>query len=110
MELSQADYISEGFTEIKAVKATALTENIPLDLTAQVLRKETYEGKTYITIMNGEGKYLSNYSGIRILLNEENEVDKTIQVGDYINLKTSTARSSAVPQSTQCGRLLLPAL
>ena len=92
LELSQADYISEGFTEIKAVKATALTENIPLDLTAQVLRKEIYEGKTYITIMNGEGKYLLNYSGIRILLNEENEVDKTIQVGDYINLKTSTAR------------------
>ena len=92
LELSQTDYISEAFTEIKAVKATALTENIPLDLTAQVLRKETYEGKTYITIMNGEGKYLLNYSGIRILLNEENEVDKTIQVGDYINLKTSTAR------------------
>ena len=92
LELSQTDYISEAFTEIKAVKATALTENIPLDLTAQVLRKEIYEGKTYITIMNGEGRYLLNYSGVRVLLNEENEVDKTIQVGDYINLKTSTAR------------------
>ena len=94
LELSMSDYEVGPFTELKALKSSAMTENIPLDLTVHVLRKEVYEGKTYITVMNGSGKYLLNYSGIRILLNTENDVDKNIKVGDHINIKTSTAKLS----------------
>ena len=95
VELSMSDYEVGPFTELKALKSSAMTENIPLDLTVQVLRKEVYDGKTYITVMNGSGRYLLNYSGIRILLNTENDVDKNINVGDNINIKTSTAKLSA---------------
>jgi hypothetical protein len=94
LELSMNDYEVGPFTELKALKSSAMSENIPLDLTVQVLRKEVYDGKTYITVMNGSGKYLLNYSGIRILLNTENDVDKNIKVGDHINIKTSTAKLS----------------
>lgn len=94
LELSMSDYEVGPFTELKALKSSAMTENIPLNLTVQVLRKETYNGKTYITVMNGSGRYLLNYSGIRILLNTENDVDKKVKVGDNINIKTSTAKLS----------------
>lgn len=96
LELSMSDYEVGPFTELKALKSSAMTENIPLNLTVQVLRKETYNGKTYITVMNGSGRYLLNYSGIRILLNTENDVDKKIKVGDYVNIKTSAAKMSVV--------------
>lgn len=96
IELTKADYSAGAYSELKALKSSGMTENIPLDLTVQVLRKETYNGKTYITIMNGSGKYLLNYSGIRVLLNTENDTDKQIKVGDYINLKTSSAQLSVV--------------
>ena len=108
LQLTQNDYISEAFTEIKSLKATALTENIPLDITAQVLHKEIYNGKTYITIMNGSGKYLVNYSAIRMLLNTENDIDKTLKIGDYINLKTSTAKFS--PQVKEGNNYILSLL
>ena len=94
IELTQNDYIAGSFTDLKALKSSGMTENIPLDLTAQVLRKETHNGKTYVTIYTGSGKYLLTYSGIRVLLNTENDVDKQIKVGDYINIKTSTAKLS----------------
>ena len=108
LQLTQSDYISEAFTEIKSLKATALTENIPLDLTAQVLHKENYNGKTYITIMNGSGKYLVNYSAIRVLLNTENDTDKALKIGDYINLKSSTAQFS--PQAKKGNDYILSLL
>ena len=95
LELTMNDYTLGAFTNIKALKSASVTENIPLNLNVQVLRKEVYEGKTYITVMNGSGKTLINYSGIRILLNAENDVDKALKVGDYINLKTTTATLSA---------------
>lgn len=107
LELTKNDYEVGPFTELKALKSSAMTENIPLDLTVQVLRKETYNGKTYITVMNGSGRYLLNYSGIRILLNTENDVDKTIQVGDYINLKSTTAKLSV---SVKDGNEFTPSL
>ncbi len=92
LELGETDYTLGAFTNIKALKSSSVTENIPLNLDVQVLRKEIYNGKNYITVMNGSGRYLLNYSGIRILLNTENDVDKTIKVGDYINLKSTTAK------------------
>ena len=51
LELSMNDYEVGPFTELKALKSSAMSENIPLDLTVQVLRKEVYDGKTYITVM-----------------------------------------------------------
>ena len=94
VELSMSDYEVGSFTELKSLKSSGMTENIPLDLTVQVLRKEVYNGKTYITVMNGSGRYLLNYSGIRILLDSENDVDKGIKVGDNINIKSSSAKLS----------------
>ena len=95
LELTMNDYTLGAFTNIKALKSASITENISLILDVQVLRKEVYEGKTYITVMNGSGKALINYSAIRIQLNTENDVDKALKVGDYINLKTTTATLSA---------------
>ena len=92
IELTTADYTVGAFSEIKALKASKMTENIPLNLTAQVVRKEVYNEKTYITIKCGEGSKLVNYSGIRVLLNEENETDKNLKVGDIINLTSQTAK------------------
>ena len=92
IELTTADYTVGAFSEIKALKASKMTENIPLNLTAQVVRKEVYNEKTYITIKCGEGSKLVNYSGIRVLLNEENETDKNLKVGDIINLTSQTAQ------------------
>ena len=92
IELTTADYTVGAFSEIKALKASKMTENIPLNLTAQVVRKEVYEDKTYITIKAGEGHKLVNYSGIRVLLNTENETDKNLKVGDVITLTSQTAQ------------------
>ncbi len=92
VELTTSDYTVGAFTDIKALKATKMTENIPLNLTAQVVRKEVYEDKTYITIKAGEGHKLVNYSGIRVLLNTENETDKNLKVGDVITLTSQTAQ------------------
>jgi hypothetical protein len=92
LELTIDDYSVQAFTEIKAVKSSGKTENLPLDLTAQVVKKETYNGKTYISIKDGAGRYLVNYSGIRVLLNAENENDKNIKIGDIINLKAKNAK------------------
>ena len=95
VELTTADYTVGAFTEIKALKASKMTENIPLNITAQVVRVETYNNKTYITIKAGQGSKLVNYSGIRVLLNTENPFDKNIKIGDIINLTTETAQLSA---------------
>ena len=95
VELTTADYTVGAFTDLKAIKASNMTENIPLNLTVQVLRKEVYEGKTYITIKGGEGNKLVNYSGIRVLLNTENETDKNLKVGDIITLTSQTAQLAA---------------
>ena len=92
VELTTSDYTVGAFTDIKALKASKMTENIPLNLTAQVVRKEVYEDKTYITIKAGEGHKLVNYSGIRVLLNTENETDKNLKVGDVITLTSQTAQ------------------
>ena len=92
IELTTADYTVGAFSEIKALKASKMTENIPINLTVQVVRKEVYNEKTYITIKCGEGSKLVNYSGIRVLLNEENETDKNLKVGDIINLTSQTAK------------------
>lgn len=107
LDLTMNDYTLGAFTNIKALKSTSVTENIPLNLNVQVLRKEVYEGKTYVTVMNGSGKTLINYSGIRIQLNTENDVDKKIKVGDYINLKATTATLSA---SEEDGAYFTPSL
>lgn len=95
LDLTEADYTLGAFTSIKALKSSVVKENIPLNLDVQVLRKETYNGKNYITVMNGSGKFLINYSGIRIQMNAENDIDKTIKVGDFINLKATSAKLSA---------------
>lgn len=92
IELTTADYTVGAFSEIKALKASKMTENIPINLTVQVVCKEVYNEKTYITIKCGEGSKLVNYSGIRVLLNEENETDKNLKVGDIINLTSQTAK------------------
>ena len=107
LDLTMNDYTLGAFTNIKALKSTSVTENIPLNLNVQVLRKEVYEGKTYVTVMNGSGKTLINYSGIRIQLNTENDVDKVLKAGDYINLKATTATLSA---SEEDGAYFTPSL
>ncbi len=107
LELSMKDYEVGPFSELKALKSSRMTENIPLDLNVQVLRKEIYEGKTYLTVMNGSGKYLLNYSGVRILLNTENETDKNIKSGDNINIKASAASFSV---SSKNGNDFIPSL
>ncbi len=107
LEMSMKDYEVGPFTELKALKSSRMAENIPLNLNVQVLRKETYNGKTYLTVMNGSGRYLLNYSGIRILLNTENATDKTIKVGDNINIKTSAAKFAS---SSKNGNEFTPSL
>ena len=79
------------YKTIKSFKAVDLTEDIPFDLTVQVLKREVYEGKTYLTVFEGEGNKI-NCAGLRILLNTENAEDKKIKVGDIINLKSSTVK------------------
>ena len=95
VELTRADYTVGAFTDLKAVKASKMTQDIPLNITAQVVKIEVYEGKTYLTIKTGEGPRLINYSGIRILLNTENATDKNVKVGDIITLTTQTAKLKA---------------
>lgn len=92
IELTIADYTVGAFTDLKAIKASKMTQNIPLNLTAQVLRKEVYEGKTYLTIKTGNGPSLVNHSGIRVLLNTENATDKDIKIGDIITLTAQDAK------------------
>ena len=91
LSMMQQDF-DVTFMSVKSFKATGLTENIEVDLTVQVLKKEVYEGKTYLTVFESTGNKLIDCAGLRILLNTENEVDKKIKVGDVINIKTSTAQ------------------
>ena len=91
LSMSQQDF-DVTFMSIKSFKATDLTENMEIDLTVQVLKKEVYEGKTYLTVFEGEGDKLIDYAGLRILLNIENDEDKNIKAGDVINIKSSAAK------------------
>ena len=91
LSMSQNDF-DVTFKTVKSFKATGLTENIVIDLTVQVLKKEVYEGKTYLTVFESRGDKLIDCAGLRILLNTENDEDKKIKVGDVINIKTSTAQ------------------
>jgi hypothetical protein len=92
VELTTADYTVGAFTDLKAVKASKMTQDIPLNITAQIIRIEVYEGKTYLTIKTGSGARLINYSGIRVLLNTENAADKNLKIGDIISLTTQNAK------------------
>lgn len=89
--MSQQDF-NVTFKSIKSLKATGLTENIEIDLTVQVLKKELYEDKTYLTVYEATGNKLIDCAGLRILLNTENDEDKKIKTGDIINIKTSVAK------------------
>ncbi len=91
LSMSQQDF-DVTFMSVKSLKATGLTENIEVDLTVQVLKKEVYEGKTYLTVFESTGNKLIDCAGLRILLNEETNEDKNIKVGDVINIKTATAK------------------
>ena len=91
LSMSQQDF-DVTFMSVKSLKATGLTENIEVDLTVQVLKKEVYEGKTYLTVFESTGNNLIDCAGLRILLNEETNEDKNIKVGDVINIKTATAK------------------
>lgn len=91
LAMTQNDF-DVTFKSVKSFKTTSLTENIEIDLTVQVLKKEVYDGKTYLTVFESEGDKLVDCAGLRILLNTENAEDKKIKVGDIVNIKTATAK------------------
>ena len=97
--MSQNDF-GGAYKTIKSLKATGLTENIKIELNVQVIRKEVYEGKTYVVVYEGEGKNLINYAGLRILLNTENAEDKNIKTGDIISIKSNTAQYTKFSQTS----------
>ena len=54
-KVESSERSSPIFKNVKALKSTALTDSIQVDLNVQVLRKEVYEGKTYLTVYEGKG-------------------------------------------------------
>jgi hypothetical protein len=97
--MSQNDF-GGAYKTVKSLKATGLTENIKIELNVQVIRKEVYEGKTYVVVYEGEGKNLINYAGLRILLNTETAEDKNIKTGDIISIKSNTAQYTKFSQTS----------
>lgn len=99
LSMTQNDF-GGAYKTVKSLKATGLTENIKIELNVQVIRKEVYDGKTYVIAYEGEGRNLIDYAGLRILLNTENAEDKNIKTGDIISIKSTTAQYTKFSQTS----------
>ena len=104
LELGFGDYEVGAFTDLKSLKAAKSLDSIEYDLTVKVLKTEEYEGKTYITVMMGEGKHLINFSGIRICVDSLNDIDKDLKLGQVINIKGENAKLT--PSKEELGRFM----